>query len=61
GPQLSLRWTKRALNNWIRAAGPIFDNSLALEMLGFFSDDVDEGVKAVREKRKPAFPSAAGG
>ncbi len=61
GPQLAVRWTKRALNNWIRAAGPIFDNSLALEMLGFFSDDVDEGVKAVREKRKPAFPSAAGG
>ncbi len=61
GSQLAIRWTKRALNNWIRAAGPIFDNSLALEMLGFFSDDVDEGVKAVREKRKPAFPSAAGG
>ena len=32
--------------------------ALALEMLGFFSDDVDEGVAAVREKRKPNFPSA---
>ena len=58
GPQLAIRWTKRALNNWIRQAGPIFDNSLALEMLGFFSHDVDEGVKALKEKRRPRFPSA---
>lgn len=58
GPQLAIRWTKRALNNWIRQAGPIFDNSLALEMLGFFSHDVAEGVKALKEKRHPRFPSA---
>ena len=58
GPQLAIRWTKRALNNWLRMAGPIFDNSLALEMLGFFSDDVDEGLRAIKEKRKPDFPSA---
>jgi enoyl-CoA hydratase len=58
GPQLAIRWTKRALNHWVRQAGPIFDNSLALEMLGFFSDDVPEGVKALKEKRTPAFPSA---
>jgi len=58
GSQLAIRWTKRALNNWLRVAGPIFDNSLALEMLGFFSDDVPEGIKAIREKRQPQFPSA---
>ncbi|HKJ00159.1 MAG TPA: enoyl-CoA hydratase/isomerase family protein [bacterium] len=58
GPQYAVRWTKRALNNWIRMAGPIFDNSLALEMLNFFDDDVIEGAKAVREKRPPKFPSA---
>ncbi len=58
GPQMAVRWTKRALNNWIRMAGPIFDNSLALEMLNFFDDDVVEGVRAIREKRAPAFPSA---
>jgi enoyl-CoA hydratase/carnithine racemase len=59
GPQHAIRWTKRALNNWIRMAGPIFDNSLALEMLNFFDDDVVEGAKAIREKRPPKFPSAA--
>ncbi|MGQ4809506.1 Crotonyl-CoA hydratase [Candidatus Entotheonellaceae bacterium PAL068K] len=58
GPQLAVRWTKRALNNWLRVAGPIFDNSLALEMMGFFTDDVPEGLKAIKEKRQPVFPSA---
>ncbi len=57
GPQLAVRWTKRSLNNWIRQAGPIFDNSLALEMLGFFGVDVDEGLQALKEKRDPIFPS----
>lgn len=57
GPQLAVRWTKRALSNWVRQAGPIFDNSLALEMLCFFGKDVDEGVQAVKEKRAPRFPS----
>ena len=59
GPQYAVRWTKRSLNNWIRQAGPIFDYSLALEMLTFFSDDPAEGVKAIREKRAPKFPSTA--
>ena len=58
GSQLSIQWTKRALNNWLRQAGPIFDQSLALEMLSFSYPDVREGVKAIREKRTPAFPSA---
>ena len=58
GSQLSIRWTKRALNNWLRQAGPIFDQSLALEMLTFMHPDVREGARAVREKRAPAFPSA---
>jgi enoyl-CoA hydratase len=58
GPQMAIRWTKRSLNNWIRMAGPIFDNSLSLEMLCFFSDDVDAGVKGIRDKKAPQFPSA---
>jgi enoyl-CoA hydratase len=58
GPQLAIRWTKRALNNWLRQAGPIFDASLALEMLNFFDEDVAEGAAAIVEKRPPRFPSA---
>src|ERR671931_2503634 len=58
GSQLSIRWTKRALNNWLRQAGPIFDQSLALEMLTFMYPDVREGARALREKRAPVFPSA---
>jgi enoyl-CoA hydratase len=55
GPPNALRWTKYALNNWLRAAGPTFDASLALEMLGFGSPDVQEGIRAMREKRAPNF------
>jgi len=58
GPQHALRWTKRSLNNWLRVAGPIFDASLAMEMLNFFDADVTEGARAVQEKRPPQFPSA---
>jgi len=58
GSQPSIRWTKRALNNWLRQAGPIFDQSLALEMLSFMNPDVLEGVRAIRERREPQFPSA---
>jgi enoyl-CoA hydratase/carnithine racemase len=55
GPQQALRFTKRALNNWLRAAGPAFDASLAMEMINFFGADVREGAKAVKEKRQPKF------
>jgi enoyl-CoA hydratase len=58
GSQPALRWTKRALNNWLRQAGPIFDQSLALEMLSFMHEDVREGARAIREKRAAEFPSA---
>jgi enoyl-CoA hydratase len=55
GSQSALRWTKYTLNNWLRSAGPIFDASTALEMLGFMGEDVKEGVKSLREKRPPNF------
>ncbi len=58
GSKNAIRWTKRALNNWLRQAGPIFDQSLALEMLSFMGPDVREGARAIREKRPPRFPSA---
>ena len=55
GAQPALRHTKLALNNWLRAAGPAFDASLALEFLDMTGPDVQEGVAAVREKRPPSF------
>ena len=58
GPQTAIRWTKSALNNWLRMAGPAFDASLGLEMLGFTGPEVQEGIAALREKREPKFPPA---
>ena len=55
GSQTALRWTKHALNNWLRLAGPSFDASLALEFLGMRLGDVREGLDAVKAKRKPRF------
>lgn len=59
GPQDAIRWTRRAMNQWIRQAGPIFEQSAALEMLTFMSPDAAEGIAALREKRPPRFPSAS--
>src|SRR2546426_7105869 len=61
GSQMAIRWTKRSLNNWLRMAGPIFDNSMALELLTFMGEDVREGLQAIREKRPAKFPSAQSG
>ncbi len=58
GPQQALRWTKRTLNLWLRSAAPTFEASLAYEMLGFFGEDVTEGARAIRERRRPSFPSS---
>jgi enoyl-CoA hydratase len=55
GSQLAIRLTKKALNGWLRAAGPIFDQSAAYEMLTFLGPDLAEGVSALRAKRKPSF------
>lgn len=56
GAQSAIRWTKYALNNWLRMAGPTFDTSLALEFLGFSGPELPEGVAALQEKRSPKFP-----
>jgi enoyl-CoA hydratase len=56
GAQSAIRWTKYALNNWLRAMGPTFDTSLALEFLGFTGPEVKEGLASHREKRRPDFP-----
>ena len=59
GAQSAIRWTKYALNNWLRAMGPTFDASLALEFLGFTGPEVKEGLASHLEKRRPAFPPAS--
>ena len=55
GSPTALRWTKYALNNWLRLAGPSFDTSLALEFLGFGGPDILEGIRSHRDKREPEF------
>ena len=55
GAPTAIRWTKYALNNWLRDMGPTFDASLALEFLGFTGPDPREGLASLREKRKPVF------
>lgn len=48
----AVRWTKHALNNWLRLAGPSFDASLALEFLGFRLADAKAGLEAVKNRGK---------
>ncbi|WP_260858859.1 enoyl-CoA hydratase/isomerase family protein [Paraburkholderia sp. BCC1885] len=61
GSQTAIRWTKYALNNWLRSAGPAFDTSLALEFMGFAGPDVREGVASLRERRAPHFHDGQAG
>ena len=50
GSATAMRWTKHALNNWLRLAGPSFDASLALEFLGFRLQDARDGLAAIRSR-----------
>ena len=55
GPQEATRYTKRALNHWLRQALPNFEASLAYEMLNFLGKDAAEGLDALQTKRRPEF------
>jgi enoyl-CoA hydratase len=55
GSSTAIRWTKYALNNWLRLAGPTFDTSLAVEFMGFSGPDVQEGIASLRGRRAPNF------
>jgi enoyl-CoA hydratase len=57
GSATALSWTKHALNNWLRLAGPSFDASLALEFLGFRLRDARKGLEAIKNRRPPDFSS----
>ncbi|WP_135257054.1 enoyl-CoA hydratase/isomerase family protein [Thermus caldilimi] len=56
GPKEALSLTKHALNGWFRTLVPHFEVSLALEFLGFSGKELEEGLKALKEKRPPRFP-----
>ncbi len=58
GPRHAICFTKRALNQWLLQAAPIFDHSLALEMLGFFGEDMMAGVNGLRARKRPLYPSS---
>lgn len=55
GSASAMRFTKHALNNWLRLAGPSFDASLAMEFLGFRLKDVRRGLEAVRSRQPVDF------
>jgi len=55
GSHSAISWTKYALNNWLRSAGPAFDVSMGLELMGFAGPDAREGLAAIRERRAPQF------
>jgi enoyl-CoA hydratase len=56
GPALAIRWTKLAVNKWLREqVNLIFDASNAYEKLSFYTEDHKEATRAFVEKRKPKF------
>ncbi|MGA0569987.1 enoyl-CoA hydratase/isomerase family protein [Variovorax sp. VNK109] len=55
GPRHAISWTKQALNMWVRQATPIFQASLAYEMMGMAGPEGREGIDAFLEKRTPDF------
>jgi len=56
GAPLAVRYTKLAVNKLVKdALNVAFDTSTALELLTFGSEDHQEALAALREKRPPAF------
>ena len=55
GPKWALYGTKRSLNHWLRQAGPSFEYSATVEVLGMFGNEAREGLNSFLEKRRPHF------
>jgi enoyl-CoA hydratase len=55
GPPSAIRWTKYAINNWLRSAGPVIDASMALEFRRFSGPKVQEGIATIKATRPPVF------
>ena len=56
GAPLAVRYTKQAVNKLVKEAlNTAFDTSTALEIVTFQSDDHQEALQALKEKRAPVF------
>jgi enoyl-CoA hydratase len=55
GPQRAIRFTKRALNEWLRAGLDAFDLSLAYEEVSLQSGDVAAAVQVIQDSGQPAI------
>ncbi|MGH0029811.1 MAG: enoyl-CoA hydratase-related protein [Myxococcota bacterium] len=56
GAPLAVQYTKASVNKWVKEALNVaFDTSTALEIVTFRSDDHQEALAALKEKRKPRF------
>lgn len=51
----AIRITKHVLNHWLRQAQPIFELSLALELIGFHGAESTEAIAAQLERRPARF------
>ena len=62
GAQSAIRWTKYALNNWLRMAGPSFDASLGhSSSWGSAGPRRKEGLASHKEKAAArSFPTGSG-
>ena len=56
--QEAIRGTKNVLNTGTAMRSRPSSTAWALEMLGYYSDDIKEGRAAFVEKREPVWPSA---
>ena len=59
GSRTAVQWTKRAMNQWMLQAAPVFGESLALEMLGFLGPGRhrgDPGGAGAPSARVPVRP-----
>lgn len=52
---VGVRWSKMAMNGWLRQAWPIYEASMALEAMSIFSPDLQEGLGGWLEKRPHNF------
>ena len=55
----ALRMTKYVLNHWLRQHQPIFDLSVAFEMMNFLGAEAKAAAEAYAAKSAPSFPDSS--